>query len=106
MVEQRLAKWFLLLSDWLDREDFELTHEFVANLLGVYRPSVSVAAGALQRAGLIEYRRGHVLILDRYQLHEAACECYDVIRRAYDQLQVPLVGDGPGAVLHLAALID
>src|ERR1051325_10850941 len=65
MVEQRLAKWFLLLSDWLDGEDFDLTHEFVANLLGVYRPSVTVAAGALQRAGLIEYKRGRVSILDR-----------------------------------------
>jgi Mn-dependent DtxR family transcriptional regulator len=64
---------------------FPLTHEFAAALLGVHRPSVTLAAGALQRAGIIEYRRGKVEILDREALHEVSCECYDVIRHAYDR---------------------
>lgn len=105
-LEERLAKWFLLISDWLDGLSFSLTHEFVANLLGVYRPTVTVAAGALQRAGLIRYSRGRVEILDRDLLHEAACECYDVIRAAYDDLRLPLLGDGPGAMLHPSALVE
>jgi CRP-like cAMP-binding protein len=105
-LEERLAKWFLLISDWIGQMQFDLTHEFAAMLLGVYRPSVTLAAGSLQQAGVIEYRRGHVNILHRDKLHGSACECYDVIRRAYDRLSAPLLGEGPGAVLFLTALVE
>jgi CRP-like cAMP-binding protein len=106
-IEERLAKWIALIHDWLpDRDEFPLTHEFAAAMMGVHRPSVTLAAGALQRAGLIEYRRGRLKVLDGDALREVACGCYSVIRRAYDELGRPIRGDGPGAVLRLAALLD
>jgi CRP-like cAMP-binding protein len=105
-VEERLAKWISLITDWLQRDDFPLTHDFAAALLGVHRPSVTLAAGALQRAGIIDYRRGQVRVLAGDELREVACECYDVIRRAYDRLKEPVAGDGPGAVLRYAATVD
>ena len=97
-VEERLAKWLCLLARWLDRSEFPLTHEFVAAMLGVHRPSVTLAAGALQRSDIIEYRRGRVHVLDLDALREVSCECFDVINRAYDELRIGIGGDGPGAV--------
>jgi CRP-like cAMP-binding protein len=104
-IEERLAKWVALIIRWLGRPDFPLTHEFAAAMLGVQRPSLSLAAGALQRAGIIEYRRGHVTVLDREALHDVACECLEVIERAYDQLAGDIRGDGPGAVHRYAAMV-
>ena len=75
-VEQRLARWLLLAHDRVGKDDFPLTQEFVAMMLGATRPTVTVVAGTLQRAGLIEYHRGHVTILDRQRLEAASCECY------------------------------
>ena len=75
-VEQRLARWLLLAHDRVERNDFPLTQEFVAMMLGATRPTVSVVAGTLQKAGLIEYHRGHVTIVDRERLESASCECY------------------------------
>ena len=75
-VEQRLARWLLMAQDRVGANDFPLTQEFVAMMLGVTRPSVTVVAGTLQKAGLITYRRGHVTIVDREKLEEASCECY------------------------------
>ena len=77
-VEQRLARWLLLAEDRVGRSDFPLTQEFVAIMLGTTRPTVTVVAGTLQRAGLIKYHRGHVTILDREKLESASCECYQV----------------------------
>src|ERR1051325_3318865 len=77
-VEQRLARWFLMAHDRVGRDEFPLTQEFVAMMLGVARPTVTIVAGTLQRAGLIAYRRGTVTILDREKLEAAACECYRV----------------------------
>jgi CRP-like cAMP-binding protein len=77
-VEQRLARWLLLAQDRVGQNDFPLTQEFVAIMLGTTRPTVTVVAGTLQRAGLIKYHRGHVTILDRHRLESAACECYQV----------------------------
>ena len=77
-VEQRLARWLLLARDRVGRDDFPLTQEFVAMMLGVTRPSVSIVAGILQKAGLITYHRGQVTILDRERLEAASCECYRV----------------------------
>jgi CRP-like cAMP-binding protein len=75
-VEQRLARWLLLASDRVGSHDFALTQEFVAMMLGATRPTVTVVAGTLQKAGLITYHRGHVTIVDRERLESASCECY------------------------------
>jgi CRP-like cAMP-binding protein len=75
-VEQRLARWLLMAHDRIGTDEFPLTQEFVAMMLGASRPTVTVVAGTLQRAGLIEYHRGHVNIVDREQLEAASCECY------------------------------
>ena len=85
-IQQRAARWLLQTHDRADGEDFELTQEFLADMLGVTRPSVSVAARTLQAAGLITYRRGRVAILDRQGMEAATCECYLVVRREYERL--------------------
>jgi CRP-like cAMP-binding protein len=79
-VEQRLARWLLMCQDRFDCQSLPLTHEFLAQMLGTGRPSVSLAAAALENAGLIENLRGNVRILNRKSLEEAACECYGVIQ--------------------------
>lgn len=85
-LEERCARWLLMTHDRVGREDFALTHEFLAEMLGVRRPSVSIAAKTLQDAGCIQYRRGRVTILDRRCLERTACECYAVVRRQYTRL--------------------
>jgi CRP-like cAMP-binding protein len=79
-IEQRLARWLLMCQDRVDSQLLPLTHEFLAQMLGAGRPSVSLAAGSLESAGLIENLRGTVKILNRKSLEEAACECYGVIQ--------------------------
>jgi len=75
-VEQRLARWLLMAYDRMGSDEFPLTQEFVAMMLGANRPTVTVVAGTLQKAGLITYHRGRVTILDRRNLEAASCECY------------------------------
>jgi CRP-like cAMP-binding protein len=75
-VEQRLARWLLLAQDRMESDEFPLTQEFVAMMLGASRPTVTVVAGTLQKAGLIKYRHGRVTIVDRENLEAASCECY------------------------------
>jgi CRP-like cAMP-binding protein len=75
-VEQRLARWLLMAHDRVGKNEFPLTQEFVAMMLGVSRPTVTVVAGTLQKAGLITYHRGHLTIVDREKLEAASCECY------------------------------
>lgn len=79
-IVQRLARWLLMCQDRFDSPSLPLTHEFLAQMLGTGRPSVSLAAGFLEDAGLIENLRGSVKILNRKSLEEAACECYGVIQ--------------------------
>jgi len=79
-IEQRLARWLLMCQDRMDDDVLPITHEFLAQMLGTGRPSVSLAAGVLQKSGLIENLRGVVKILDRAQLEAAACECYKAIQ--------------------------
>jgi CRP-like cAMP-binding protein len=79
-VDQRLARWLLLCADRAHSNTFEMSHEFLADMLGSSRPAVSIAAGALKDAGLIEYSRGVISILDVTGLEKRACECYDVVR--------------------------
>ena len=80
-VDERLARWLLMSQDRLGGNDVPLTQEFLAHMLGTRRASVTVAAGILQKAGLIKYSRGNVIIEDRRMLEEACCECYEVIVR-------------------------
>jgi CRP-like cAMP-binding protein len=75
-----LARWLLMCQDRVDSEVLPLTHEFLAQMLGTGRPSVTLAAGILERAGLIENMRGTVRIINRKNLEQAACECYAVIQ--------------------------
>src|SRR5947209_5497927 len=75
-VEQRLARWLLHAHDRVGKDEFPLTQEFAAMMLGAARPTVTVVAGTLQKAGLIKYRHGHVTIVDRQALEQASCECY------------------------------
>lgn len=88
-VEQRLARWLLLAQDRVGKDEFPLTQEFVAMMLAASRPTVTIVAGTLQRAGLIKYRHGHVTIVDREALEEASCECYraatDLLRSVTDR---------------------
>jgi CRP-like cAMP-binding protein len=79
-IEQRLSRWLLMCQDRMDSPLLPLTHEFLAQMLGTGRPSVSLAAGALGNAGLIENMRGTVKILNRKSLEQTACECYQVIQ--------------------------
>jgi CRP-like cAMP-binding protein len=79
-IEQRLARWLLMCQDRVDSQLLPLTHEFLAQMLGTGRPSVSLAAGILESAGLIENQRGTVKILNRKMLERVACECYGVIQ--------------------------
>jgi CRP-like cAMP-binding protein len=85
-VEERCARWLLMTHDRVSGDEFLLTQEFLAQMLGVRRARVNVAAGILQKAGLIRYTRGRIRISDRERLERSACECYRVIRAEYDRL--------------------
>jgi CRP-like cAMP-binding protein len=85
-VQQRMCRWLLMTQDRVGADEFHLTQEFLAQMLGVRRPSVTVAAGMLQRAGLIQYQRGRIRIADRAGLEAASCECYVSARQDMDRL--------------------
>ena len=85
-VEQRCCRWLLMTRDRMPSGDFLLTHEFLGMMLGVRRTTVTDVMGALQKAGLIRYRRGHVSILDHEALQQRACECYDISKVEFDRL--------------------
>lgn len=85
-IEARLARWLLMSSDGVGSQEVNLTHEYLAVMLGVRRAGVSEAAAKLQERNLIRYNRGNVLILDRETLEAAACECYHVVRAEYERL--------------------
>ena len=89
-VEQRLARWLLMAHDRVGVDDFPLTQEFLAMMLGVSRPSVTIVAGTLQKAGLITYHRGHLKIVNREELEAASCECYRVVRNLLASVRQPL----------------
>ena len=80
-VESRLSRWLLQARDRVDGDTIQLTHEFLSQMLGVRRTTVTVVATELQRAGLIRYQRGHIQIVDRPGLEARACECYAAVRR-------------------------
>ena len=88
-VDRQLCRWLLQSLDRLQGDELVMTHELIANMLGVRREGVTEAAGHLQADGLIRYQRGHITILDRQRLEARACECYAVVRREYDRLLPP-----------------
>src|SRR5216684_1954021 len=85
-LEQRCCRWLLMTHDRMPSDTFLLTHEFLAMMLGVRRAGVSVAAGALQRAGMIRYHRGRITVRDRQGLEDCACECYAVSKAEFNGL--------------------
>jgi CRP-like cAMP-binding protein len=85
-VEQRLARWLLTSADRSETDQLQLTQEFLSQMLGVQRSTVTVAAGDLQRRGLIAYSRGKIQIMDRPALASIACECYGIVNASYDRI--------------------
>lgn len=85
-IEARCSRWLLMTHDRVESDNFPLTQEFLSQMLGVRRPSVSVVASILQKAGLIRYSRGKMTILDRPGLEDTSCECYRVIKQDFDRL--------------------
>lgn len=85
-VEQQLCRWLLLSLDRLPGDELTMTQELIANMLGVRREGVTEAAGKLQRAGLIDYSRGHIKVLNRPGLESRVCECYQVVKTEFDRL--------------------
>ena len=98
-AEERLARWLLTVQDRMQTDELYITHEFLAEMLGARRTTVTLVAGTLQRSGLIDYQRGRVKILNRENLEAAACDCYQITKQLHDDLyskalfssRVPLV---------------
>jgi CRP-like cAMP-binding protein len=84
-IEERCARWLLLTHDRVDGDEFHLTQEFLATMLGVTRGGVNLAAGSLAKANLITYVRGKITVLDRLGLEKSTCECYSSIRSYFDR---------------------
>ena len=85
-IEQQLCRWLLLTLDRLNSQELVMTQELIASMLGVRREGITEAAGKLQHAGIIRYRRGHITVLNRAGLQEHVCECYDVVKKEFDRL--------------------
>ena len=85
-IEQQLCRWLLLTLDRVPSNELTMTQELIASMLGVRREGITEAAGNLQRAGLISYRRGHIMVLDRSGLESRACECYNVVKKEFHRL--------------------
>lgn len=90
-LSARCARWLLTTHDRAEGQDFRLTQEFLANMLGVHRPAVSIAAGQLQKQGLIKYHRGAVTVVDRDGLEKTSCECYEMTEKSYRRLMGPML---------------
>lgn len=85
-IDQQLCRWLLLSLDRLSGDELNMTQELIANMLGVRREGVTEAAGKLHRLGIIEYKRGHIRVLDRPELESLCCECYEVVKDECDRL--------------------
>jgi CRP-like cAMP-binding protein len=87
-IEERLARWLLSCRDRMESDELHLTHEFLGQMLGAPRTTVTMAAGILQRAGMIDYARGVVTVKNRPMLEESACECYAIVRDEFKKLSL------------------
>ena len=100
-LEQQLCRWLLLTLDRLPSNEVTMTQELVASMLGVRREGVTEAAGKLQHAGIISYRRGHITVVDRSGLETHACECYKVVKKEFDRLLSDVQNHRSGSARHL-----
>jgi CRP-like cAMP-binding protein len=87
-MEQRMCRWLLITHDRVGADEMQLTHEFLSQMLGARRPSVTITAGILKKAGLIDYSRGKIVVLNRAGLEAGACDCYRVVKREFERLLV------------------
>jgi CRP-like cAMP-binding protein len=94
-TEERMCRWLLMMHDRAQGQALPYTHEFLSHMLGANRKSVTMAAQAMQTAGLISYRRGKILVLDRLGLEKASCECYAIVRERFDAFLTP-----PSSAVH------
>jgi CRP-like cAMP-binding protein len=90
-IEQQLCRWLLLTLDRLPTQELTITQELIASMLGVRREGITEAAGNLQRAGLISYRRGHITVLNRLGLESRSCECYNVVKKEFHRLLCDII---------------
>lgn len=88
-VEQQLCRWLLLTLDRTPSNELVMTQELIARMLGVRREGITESAGELQRAGLIQYRRGHITVIERFGLEKRVCECYAVVKKEFERLLPP-----------------
>lgn len=95
-MEEKMARWLLMMHDRAEGQVLTYTHEFLSNMLGANRKSVTLAAQSMQSEGLISYRRGKMQILDRPGLEKASCECYAIVRRRFDDFLTPPSSALPG----------
>ena len=98
-LDQQLCRWLLLSLDRMETNDLVMTQELISNMLGVRREGVTEAAGHLQEAGLIQYSRGHIKVLDRAKLEKRVCECYAVVKKEFIRLLRYKVSDLPPSVI-------
>jgi hypothetical protein len=87
-IAERLARWLLMCHDRMESDSFYITHEFLGHMLGTPRSTVTLAAGILQKAGLVSYSRGKINIRDRQGLEKVSCECYSMLRKQFEELGV------------------
>jgi len=89
-IQERFCRWLLMIRDRTSSDDLSLTHEFIASMLGTRRSDVTIAAGLLQKAGLIRYSRGHVTVLDSQRLIASACDCYQISKEEFNRVGLGL----------------
>lgn len=90
-LEQRFARWLLMVRDAIEKNEFPLTHEFLSQMLGVRRTGITEIAGKFQKAGIIEYKRGKIEIINEQKLEATSCECYQIVSQQFsDVLNIPL----------------
>lgn len=94
-IDQQLCRWLLLSMDRIHGDMLNMTQKLIADMLGVRREGITESAGRLQKAGVIEYRRGHIRVLNRHMLEELCCECYAVVKRESDRLLAPNASSKP-----------
>ena len=98
-LDQQLCRWLLLSLDRMEANELVMTQQLIANMLGVHREGVTEAAGGLQEAGLIQYSRGHIKVLDRVGLEKRICECYAVVKKEFTRLLPYKVSGLPPSVI-------
>jgi DNA-binding transcriptional regulator YhcF (GntR family) len=105
-IDQQLCRWLLLSLDRIEGSQLDMTQELIANMLGVRREGVTEAASKLQKLGVIEYRRGHITVLDRKAVEELSCECYTVVKRESERLEYWKKSALPGAKVSAGEKVE